>query len=207
MFPQNHRWLIYLLCLYLSQCKNRINPSKIYSGSHAISLGKERSNRSCIFNLKQILRGWPTVDDRENRWESPVGYRRCMFSHMHTNKHTLTIELATHYINRSCNVDCMKTDVKLIFIWESKIVRWNRILAKCRFFSYYINLYEKFTPIAYSWEGDSDTPKLSFGILNFQYLAIHFVFAIRNVGFILIICFLPDKTILLKCNLNHVDIW
>ena len=72
-----------------------------------------------------------------------------------TNTHS-QIELATHYINRSCNVDWMKTDMKLIFMWESKIVRWDRISAKCRFLAH-CNLYENFTPIAYPWDGDSDT--------------------------------------------------
>ena len=60
----------------------------------------------------------------------------------------------------------MKTDVKSIFIWESKIVRWNRILAKCRFLATHSNLYENFTPIAYPWDGDSNTPIL----WNFKFL-------------------------------------
>ena len=32
----------------------------------------------------------------------------CIFSYMHTKKHTLARELATHYIDRPCHIDCIK---------------------------------------------------------------------------------------------------
>ena len=70
--------------------------------------GRERSNRSCKFNLYEFDPRVMIERIEENHpWVSTY-HCLCIFSYMHTKKHTLAIELATHYIDRPCHIDCMK---------------------------------------------------------------------------------------------------